>query len=179
MNIQDWSVPHAKTITVIQGDFAVSGATDVIMSTVLGSCIAVCMFDPVVHVGGMNHFLLASYGLTHSNDLKYGINAMELLINKVLQAGGDRRRLQAKLFGGARMTEHCHDIGGNNAQFAIDFLTREGIPCVSKSLGGKKARRVQFNPYTGAARQMQVPGPAPETERTHPAPAPTADITLF
>lgn len=166
-------------MTVIQGEYAVSAEADVVMSTVLGSCVAVCLFDPIAGVGGMNHFLLAGYGNAHSNDMKYGINAMELLINKVLQAGGDRRRLQAKLFGGARMTDHSNDIGGTNAQFAMDFLTREGIPCISKSLGGDKARRVQFNPHTGAARQLQVQGPAPVVEKIRVAPPPTADITLF
>lgn len=179
MTVPDWSATARKTLTVVQGDYAVSAEADVIMSTVLGSCVAVCLFDPIAGVGGMNHFLLANYGTVHSNDLKYGINAMELLINKVLQAGGDRRRLQAKLFGGARMTDHSNDIGGNNAQFAVDFLSREGIPCISKSLGGDKARRVQFNPHTGAARQLQVPGSVPVVERIRPTPQPTADITLF
>ena len=168
-----------KVITVIQGDYSVSADPEVIMSTVLGSCVAVCLYDAEAGVGGMNHFLLADYGQNQSTDLKYGVNAMELLINKVLQAGGDRRRLQAKLFGGARMTDHSRDIGQNNAKFALDFIGREGIPCASQSLGGDKARRVQFSPSTGAARQMQIAGPAPEVEVVRRAPPPAADITLF
>ena len=173
------TAPSNKVITVIQGDYAVSAAPDVIMSTVLGSCVAVCLYDAEAGVGGMNHFLLADFGQNQSDDLKYGVNAMELLINKVLQAGGDRRRLQAKLFGGARMTDHSRDIGQNNAKFALDFIGREGIPCTSQSLGGDKARRVQFSPSTGAARQMQIAGPAPEVEVVRRAPPPTAEITLF
>ncbi|MFQ1700156.1 chemotaxis protein CheD [Loktanella agnita] len=128
----------------------------------------------------MNHFLLAGSGTTQSHDLKYGVNAMELLINRVLRAGGDRQNLQAKLFGGARMTEHSRDIGRSNAEFAREFIEREGIPCVSQSLGGDKARRVQFTPATGAARQLQIAGQAPEVlEVRTPPPAPTNDITLF
>ncbi|WP_439155543.1 chemotaxis protein CheD [Yoonia sp.] len=173
------TAPAEKTITVIQGNYAVSADPEVVLSTVLGSCVAVCLFDATAGVGGMNHFLLADYGYTQSADLKYGVNAMELLINKVLQAGGERRQLQAKLFGGARMTQHSRDIGETNATFAIDFLDREGIACTSKSLGGDKARRVQFNPHSGAARQMQITGPAPIAETVRRASPPAADITLF
>lgn len=179
MNATFQPAPPGKTITVIQGDYAVSADPEVVLSTVLGSCVAVCLFDPEAGVGGMNHFLLADFGQNHSNDLKYGVNAMELLINKVLQAGGQRRRLRAKLFGGARMTDHSRDIGDTNAQFAIDFIEREGITCVSQSLGGEKARRVQFNPSSGAARQLQITGPAPEAETVRRAPPPATDITLF
>ena len=168
-----------QTIAIIQGDFAVSSDPNVVMSTVLGSCVAVCLFEPRAGIGGMNHFLLASSGSAESDDLKYGVNAMELLINRVLRAGGERSLLRAKLFGGARMTEHARDIGKSNASFARSFLEREAIHCVSESLGGERARRVQFVPSTGAARQMQVAGPGPEiTPLARAAPSPT-DITLF
>ena len=167
-----------KIMTIVQGDFAVSNDAQVIMSTVLGSCVAVCIFDLQAKVGGMNHFLLASGGDTNSNDLKYGVNAMELLINRILRAGGDRRRLQAKIFGGARMTVHARDIGQSNGEFALAFLEREGIPCLSQSLGGTMARRVQFTPTTGAARQMQISeSPPTETPVVRPRAAP--EITLF
>lgn len=171
---------HAKkTITVIQGDFAVSSDPNVVMSTVLGSCVAVCLFEPRAAVGGMNHFLLVGSNHASNDDLKYGVNAMELLINRVLRAGGERRLLRAKLFGGARMTDHSRDIGQSNAVFARDFLDREGIVCVSESLGGIQARRVQFTPSTGAVRQMQVAGPAPEISTPKWQVPTPADITLF
>lgn len=168
-----------KTLTIIQGDYAVSADPNVRFSTVLGSCIAVCLFDPRACVGGMNHFLLAGDIQDKSKDLKYGVNAMELLINKVLRAGGERSALQAKLFGGARMTEHARDIGASNARFAEEFLLREGIVCVSQSLGGTKARRVQFTPASGAARQMQISGPGPSNTPAPPKALPATDITLF
>jgi len=167
-------------ITIVQGDYAVSDDPTAVMTTVLGSCVAVCLFDPVARVGGMNHFLLASGTGAQTDDLKYGVNAMELLINKVIRAGGQRHALQAKLFGGARMTDHSRDIGASNATFAVEFLDQEGIPRLAESLGGDKARRVQFTPTTGAARQMQIAGPGPEVTPVKPAPAKPADaITLF
>lgn len=168
-----------ETITVVQGDYAVSADMAVTLSTVLGSCVAVCMFDTQRKVGGMNHFLLATATDHQSGDLKYGINAMELLINQLLRSGAERYRLQAKLFGGARMTNHARDIGATNAAFAIDFLEKEGIPCLSSSLGGTKARRVLFTPTTGAARQLQISGPPPIAETLKPKRRTEADITLF
>lgn len=168
-----------QTISVIQGDFAVSADPSVVMSTILGSCVAVCLFEPRAAIGGMNHFLLAGTDNAESDDLKYGINAMELLINRVLREGGERKLLRAKLFGGACMTDHSRDIGQSNADFAREFLNREGIFCVSESLGGKQARRIQFVPSTGAARQMQIADPGPQLDPPkRPAPR-TADITLF
>jgi chemotaxis protein CheD len=168
-----------KTVTIVQGDYAVSRDPAVVMSTVLGSCVAVCLFDPQAGVGGMNHFLLAGTGGVRSNDMRYGVNAMELLINELLRAGANRHNLSAKLFGGARMTDHARDIGKSNAAFASDFLAQEGIPCLSQSLGGDQARRVQFTPVTGAARQLQIAGVAPELVAEKPVAPRTPDITLF
>ena len=168
-----------KVITIVQGDYAVSSDPAVVMSTVLGSCVSVCLFDIQAGVGGMNHFLLAGTGGTRSNDLRYGVNAMELLINELLQSGAERHKIAAKLFGGARMTDHARDIGQSNARFASDFLAQEGIPCLSQSLGGAQARRVQFTPVTGAARQLQIAGCAPDLIPEKPAVPQPPDITLF
>lgn len=166
-------------ITVVQGEYAVSKEVDVRMSTVLGSCVAVCMYDPIKKVGGMNHFLLASSSNSDSSDLKYGVNAMELLINRLLRLGAERHNLAAKLFGGARMTDHARDIGAGNAAFAVDFLEKEGITCTASSLGGTNARRVEFRPTTGAARQMQISGVIPDEPIRLSPPVQTQDITLF
>jgi chemotaxis protein CheD len=169
----------SNIITVVQGEYAVSADPTAVMSTVLGSCVAMCLFDAVNRVGGMNHFLLATSAQAQSDDLKYGINAIELLINRILQSGAERGTLQAKLFGGARMTDHAGDIGSGNAAFAKDFLSKEGIACLSSSLGGTKARRVQFVPTTGAARQLQIAGAPPEeVARTRPVRT-APEITLF
>ncbi len=179
MNLHAKNGRAERIVTVVQGDFFVTDDPDVVLATVLGSCVSVCLFDAQMGVGGMNHFLLADQGDIKSNDLKYGVNAMELLINKLLAAGGRRQELQAKLFGGARMTEHAQDIGGANARFALEFLERERIPCVSQSLGGNKARRVRFYPTTGAAKQLQISGVAPMMDPAKPKGSVTPDITLF
>ncbi len=168
-----------KTITVVQGDHAVSSDQSVVLTTVLGSCVAACLFDPSMRIGGMNHFLLAGSGSSRAGDMRYGVNAMELLINRLLQAGAQRHLIVAKLFGGASMTDHAGDIGKANAAFAIDFLYQENIPCISQSLGGDLARRVQFTPSTGAARQLQIAGADPNIVPTRAAPTPGQDITLF
>lgn len=140
-------------INIVQGEYAVSADPGVALTTILGSCVAACMRDAQAGVGGMNHFLLPGE-LDHSGeDLERGVHAMELLINALLQAGARRDRLEAKLFGGARMMKNLSDIGAKNAAFAADFLKQEGIPCHGGSLGGETARRIRFWPATGRAQQ--------------------------
>jgi chemotaxis protein CheD len=115
------------------------------------------MRDTQTGFGGMNHFLLPegkAEGLDEGR--RYGAFAMELLINEILRSGGRRERMEAKLFGGARMFGGLSDVGASNAAFAEKFLRDEGIPVVGGSLGGFGARRVQFWPYTGRAQQRTV-----------------------
>lgn len=147
-----------QVVYVLQGEFKVSRAPDTVLSTILGSCVAVCLWDEGVGLGGMNHFLLP-FGpkAASSSPERYGVHAMEILINALLKAGARRNRLQAKLFGGARMSATLSDIGQSNARFAQQFLATEEIPCLAESLGGTSARRVLFRPATGQARQMLVP----------------------
>lgn len=166
-----------KTINVTQGEFKLSDDPDVVLSTLLGSCVAICLCDPVRRIGGMNHFLLPDNGGGATGDhVKYGVNAMELLINGLIKKGAARDRLVAKAFGGARMDGNLRDIGESNIRFARDFLQRENIPCEGESLGGLQARRVLFWPTTFRARQRLVPR---ETVREAPPPSRAADVTLF
>ena len=104
----------------------------------------------------MNHVLFVDD--TRSADAAYGfgVNAMELLINGLLRLGADRRALQAKVFGGARMIDGLSDAGNKNAAFVREFLKREGIVEVGVDIGGNKARRVEFWPGTGRARLKYV-----------------------
>lgn len=148
---------NRKLIHIIQGDQALSDNRDDVMTTILGSCVATCLYDPIANVGGMNHFLLPGENKNApcSNE-SYGLNAMELLINGLLKMGAKRNRFEAKLFGGARMIEGLSDIGMQNAKFAIEFLAFEGIPCVSKSLGGLNARRIRFWPGTGRVQMKSL-----------------------
>lgn len=149
-----------RRINIIQGEYQVSSDPDSVISTLLGSCVAACMYDPVMRVGGMNHFLLpGEVRVGRSNQAEsYGVHLMELLVNGLLKLGASRQNLQAKLFGGANTIRGLGEIGTTNARFARDFLNREHIACVGGSLGGERGRRVQFWPSSGKAMQMLVAG---------------------
>lgn len=173
----------ARVLHVVQGEFVVSSDADTALTTILGSCVAACMRDPISGIGGMNHFLLPGALAGGSEDLERGVHAMELLINALLRAGARRDRLEAKLFGGARMMKNLSDIGSKNAAFATSFLRQEGIACVGESLGGEQARRVRYWPVTGKAKQMLV-GQTDVFARemsvaAKPAPAPANDDMEF
>ncbi|MCB1333359.1 MAG: chemotaxis protein CheD [Roseivivax sp.] len=169
-----------STISVIQGEFKISNDPEVILSTVLGSCIAACLHDPVAQIGGMNHFLLPNRDGADSGDIRYGAHAMELLINGLLKQGAHRDRMQAKLFGGASMAANLRDIGRSNAAFAQEFLRRENLPIVSESVGGQMARRVRFWPTTGKAQQLLIPNnPDLQSPAISAPPRSSEPVTLF
>ncbi|MBS0332549.1 MAG: chemotaxis protein CheD [Proteobacteria bacterium] len=171
--------PVGRKLHVIQGTHQVSRCQDDCMTTVLGSCVAACIYDPQAHVGGMNHFLLAEGGRDDSA-MRYGAYAMEVLINDLMKAGARRDRLQAKLFGGAKMFDALNDVGASNAAFARRFLADEGIPVVSESLGGRQARRVEFWPATGRARQREAAANRTRDEAPQIPPPPLGgDIEMF
>jgi chemotaxis protein CheD len=172
-----------RTSYIVQGEYRVSRDPAEVLSTVLGSCVAVCLWDPGAQVGGMNHFLLpAAPGQGDAKMLRYGAHAMEVLINELLKMGARRLALQAKLFGGANVTDALGPIGKANATFALSYLGDEGIPCIAKSLGGTQARRIMFRPANGHVRQLIVEGAVPEQK---PVPAPVRkppgkdDVVLF
>ena len=166
-------------INIVQGDYKVSNDANVVIATLLGSCVAACIYDPIMRVGGMNHFLLP--GESGDNANRYGVHLMELLVNGLLKLGGSRQNLQAKLFGGANTMRGLGSIGTSNAKFAREFLEREGIACVGGSLGGDRGRRIQFWPTTGKAMQMMVVGAeVAAVEAAKPvAVLPTGDLELF
>jgi chemotaxis protein CheD len=147
---------HERRINLIQGEFQVSNDPDVVFTTLLGSCVAACIWDPGVKVGGMNHFLLPGQDSTSKcqEAERYGVHLMELLLNDLLKAGARRQRLEAKLFGGGKTMEGLTDVGAKNAGFAERFLLNEGITLVGKSLRGDRGRRIQFWPVSGRARQV-------------------------
>ncbi|MCW1932020.1 chemotaxis protein CheD [Pararhodobacter zhoushanensis] len=175
---------QTRTVAVIRGDFQVSSDPSVVLSTVLGSCVSVCMFDPGAKIGGMNHYLLAEGTESDASSLKYGAHAMELLINNLLKQGAKRGTLRAKVFGGSRMTGRFADIGPRNAEFALRYLAAEDFDVQSHDLGGNAARRVNFHPVTGYARVIHT---APDEETTvtparvplRPPASRTEGITLF
>lgn len=91
----------SQTLFIAQGEHATATGTDTVISTLLGSCVACCVWDPVVRIGGMNHMLLAVSGGRDTTSALSGINAMEVLINDLVKLGAVRSRMQAKVFGGA------------------------------------------------------------------------------
>ena len=177
--MNDLRRPGDRTVPVIQGEFQVSDDPAVMMTTILGSCVAVCLNDPSRAIGGMNHYLLARGDAAQGAHLRYGAHAMELLINALLKKGASRDRLQAKAFGGAHVTTGSSDIGETNAAFALDYLKQEGIPCLSQSLGGLKARRLQFRPVDGTVRMMFVADGPTKVEIPVVRPPPPPAIDLF
>ncbi len=121
----------------------------ILLDTVLGSCIAACIYDPVTGIGGMNHFMLPE-GADPDNptSTRYGVNAMELLISEVMKLGGGRKRFQAKIFGGGhvlKIRENLDGIPQQNINFVHQFLQVEQIPIMNEDIGGYQARRVLFH----------------------------------
>ncbi|MBL3595473.1 chemotaxis protein CheD [Rhodovulum sulfidophilum] len=171
----------SRVHSVVQGEYHVSRDPDIVLSTVLGSCVAACIFDPRVGLGGMNHFLLPGDAASGSTELKYGAMAMELLINELFKAGARRSDMKVKLFGGARVSAAFRDIGARNVDFARSYIRREGFEIVSESLGGMQARRLHFRPVTGAARLVLLPPTEapPEKRISLPKAKTDIDITLF
>jgi len=161
---------------VIQGEFLVADDADLVMTTILGSCVAACMRDPVAGVGGMNHFLLP--GVSGSEGLRYGVQSMELLMNALLRRGARRERLEVKLFGGARLITGLTDVGSQNATFAEQFVRDEGLAHAGGSLRGDRARRIQYWPVSGRARQVFLAAAEAKVfaaERRRPAALPPED----
>ena len=141
-----------RKIHVIQGQFHVAGGEDVVLTTILGSCVAACIRDPVLGIGGMNHFLLP--GSTGDEGLRYGVQSMELLLNALLRKGARRERLEVKLFGGAHLFDGLSDVGAQNSAFAERFVRDEGLNYLGGSLRGDRARRIQYWAASGRARQI-------------------------
>ena len=170
---------------MLQGQARASADAAVELTTVLGSCVATCLYDPVARVGGMNHFLLPEPPASHDRaqvDVHYGTYLMEILINDMLGLGAQKARLRAHLYGGANMRAGMAPIGTANAEFARSFLQREGIALMRADLGGTLPRRVDFRPATGQVRCRSVePRLAPQVAppATPPAPRDRGDVELF
>lgn len=169
----------------MQGEFHVTEDAELMLTTILGSCVSACMRDPLARVGGMNHFLLPgnAEGSATEGQMSHGVHAMELLVNGLLRHGARRDRLEAKLFGGGVMLEGLSDVGARNADFAERFLRRERITLMGGSLRGARGRRIEFWPVSGRARQMTLDqGEARvfASERTVKAPpADTGSVDFF
>lgn len=175
--------------TILQGEARASGDDRVVMSTVLGSCVATCLYDPAARIGGMNHYLLAEpMDASAVADRSYGLFLMELLINEMLKLGADKKRMKARIYGGANMSTNFAQIGTANAQFARQFLRAEAIPTVFEDLEGNVARRIDFRPSTGQVRARWVAAdrspvinkaPPPKQKPLSNAQGDIGDVELF
>lgn len=183
--------PDHEVVTLFPGEYFVS-RKPVVLWTVLGSCVAVCMRDPYVGVGGMNHFMLPEPGHSVSSSAwsvktRYGSYAMETLINGIMKHGGHKNRLEVKVLGGAKLYEWGGDIGGDNARWVLEYLDREGLRPIASDLGKDHARSIYY--YTDTGRLLVKSGDsaasrgAAEAEKVFTALygpyTPKSDATLF
>ena len=145
--------PPARATHYLQPGF-LHIAEDTTISTILGSCVAVCVWDAARRVGGMNHFLLPRGTMTAGSEGRFGETAVPRLIDELLQAGTRRGSLQAKIFGGSCITaapdRHDH-LGLKNVNVALEILDRAGIAVVATDVGGARGRKLLFHTGEGTA----------------------------
>lgn len=142
----------AEAVKVLPGEYFVT-TTDMLLVTVLGSCVSACVRDRSKGIGGMNHFMLADSAEAGPNSAsaRYGAYAMEILINHLIKLGARRDNLEAKVFGGGRVMAalSSSNVGERNCRFVLDFLRTEGIPVSARDLLDVHPRKVYFFPNTG------------------------------
>lgn len=150
-------------VKVLPGEYFVSNE-DLVIMTVLGSCIAACIWDGKARTGGMNHFMLPD-GDGADGSGRYGSYAMELLINEMLKLGARRETMQAKIFGGAQVMAGftTMNVGERNTKFVLDYLATERIPVVSQDVLDIHPRKVCFFPVSGKALVKRLAHSHPET----------------
>jgi chemotaxis protein CheD len=124
------------------------------LTTILGSCVAVCLFDPALRVGGMNHFVLPHDAGARPAPGRFGNLAVDLLLAEMLKLGCDRARLQAKLFGGASVVQAFSSsrmLGAQNVEAARQRLAGQAVPVVAHDVGGERARKLIYETGEGTA----------------------------
>jgi len=157
---------NSEVVVIYPGEYHIS-SKDLFIYTVLGSCISVCLYDVRQKIGGMNHFMLSGIqdAETMSQDnflnqsTRYGMAAMEVLINDIFKQGGKKNFFRAKVFGGSKMIKIkniSNSVAENNISFVQWFLKAEGIPIEAIDVGGVSARKVYFNPFTGKVYMKKI-----------------------
>ncbi|NLY75390.1 MAG: chemotaxis protein CheD [Firmicutes bacterium] len=142
-----------KIVTIYSGNYYVTNDPEVVIHTLLGSCVAVCLFDSQRGIGGMNHFMLPQprsntvYNKNSKSGL-FGSDAMDLMIEQILKMGGMLSCLKAKVFGGARVVESLDFLDAvvpdANINFTLEYLNEKKIPIVSKDIGGCSGRKIFY-----------------------------------
>jgi chemotaxis protein CheD len=143
-----------QAVKLLPGEYYVT-SEDIVLTTVLGSCVSACVRDSTAGIGGMNHFMLPDEADPTSRDaaaaMRYGTYAMEVLLNELFKGGAKRERLEAKVFGGGAVLANMTmlNIGERNADFVLRYLQVERIRMAAQDLRGKLPRRINYFPLTG------------------------------
>lgn len=151
---REQSLPTAK---ILPGEYYVTVSREMI-TTVLGSCVSACICDPLIGIGGMNHFMLPRNNANYNGYWKdtmvnaasrYGNYAVEHMINEIINHGGRREYLEIKIFGGGKVLTSMIDVGRSNIEFVMDYLQTEGFSIAAKEVGGIFPRKVNYYPQSG------------------------------
>ena len=148
-------------IKILPGEYYAT-TEDTVIVTVLGSCVAVCLRDPQKGIAGMNHFLLPRDGASAissvSESARYGVYAMELLLNQLLKLGADKSRLEAKVFGGGNVVQGFtnFNVGERNVEFVLEYLSVEHIPILARDLLDVYPRKVYFSVNSGVVNVRKI-----------------------
>jgi len=144
-------------VQVLPGELHVTNQ-NVVITTVLGSCVSACVRDTRRGIGGINHFMLPEVLRGDEGDsARYGVYALECLVNQVLGSRGQRADLEVKVFGGGRVIEGGGDVGRGNIELVRRFFAAEGIAITAEDLGERLARRIRYWPTTGRAQVHRIP----------------------
>ncbi|CDI02565.1 Chemoreceptor glutamine deamidase CheD [Candidatus Competibacter denitrificans Run_A_D11] len=149
-------IQNVEVVRILAGEYYVTHCEEMI-TTVLGSCISVCIRDKAINIGGMNHFMLPEENRSNGDDsprrltadAAYGSYAMERLINCILKYGGRRENLEIKIFGGGRIIGGMTDIGQQNIAFVRSYLRTERLAVLAEDVGGDLPRRMAYLPVSG------------------------------
>ena len=180
----------AQAAKVLPGEYLAT-TSDIALVTLLGSCVAACLRDPLAGVGGINHFMLPEgNGSPAGESARYGGYAMEMLLNELFKRGAARGRLEAKVFGGGAVLRGfgANNVGARNARFVREYLDSEQIPIVAEDLLDIHPRKIFYFPRSGRALVRMLPH-AHDTEiaqletlyqsRLQQQPVVTGDVELF
>ncbi|MGA8784655.1 MAG: chemoreceptor glutamine deamidase CheD [Polaromonas sp.] len=143
-----------QAVKLLPGEYYVT-SEDIVLTTVLGSCVSACVRDSTAGIGGMNHFMLPDDADPTSRDaaaaMRYGAYAMEVLLKELFKGGAKRERLEAKVFGGGAVLANMTmlNIGERNADFVLRYLQLERVRMAAQDLRGKLPRRINYFPLTG------------------------------
>ncbi len=151
---------NVEAVKILPGEYFATADNTMIVTT-LGSCVSVCLRDPITRVAGMNHFLLPANQdnqAFNSDSARYGVYAMEVLINHLMKLGAVKHRFEAKVFGGGNVLRQLrsNSVGEQNSKFVLNYLEAENIHIKAKDLLGEFPRKVYFFPLTGEVKVRKL-----------------------